>query len=313
MCNNHTDSILNFYTLCKMDRSWFWFKNTIVPFPIGHGYLCPRWSPCPQAQQCAAIDLKTIPAQALEKKKKKRVQLHTTAPRLRCVERLRRLLSLHVEYICSIWVTHTVQYQNGKWDKIRETLGATVFPANVVVWIWKFLLCWREKNIQGPSIREREGDKDEWRNSSHPLPGSEICWQIFTVVLLMFWLQIFKYSLALRKTLVRLLWQKKIHKNFFVVVSCSKGKTVGWSDSPSKYFSVLVPMVEASPSLHTIIQARGAVCACSVGGGSGAHGILVNACASWVYAGKVFDILVHVHLQSYQCLFQGLLVRVGWV
>lgn len=48
---------------------WFWFKNTIVPFPIGHESLCPRGSPCPQAQQCAQLDFKTILAQALEKKR----------------------------------------------------------------------------------------------------------------------------------------------------------------------------------------------------------------------------------------------------
>lgn len=70
-------------------------------------------------------------------------------------------------------------------------------------------------------------------------------------------------------------------------------------------------MVEATLSPYAIIHARGVVCACSVGGGSGAHGVLVNACASWVYAGKVFDILIQVHLQSYQCLLQGLLMRAG--
>lgn len=72
-------------------------------------------------------------------------------------------------------------------------------------------------------------------------------------------------------------------------------------------------MVEASPSPNTIIQARDVLCASSVGGGSSAHGVLINACASRVYTGKVFDILVHVHLQSYQCLLQGLLVRIGRV
>lgn len=60
---------------------WFWFKNTIVPFPKGHESLYPRGSPCPQAQQCAQIDFKTISAQALERKKRTRLQ--TTAPRPR--------------------------------------------------------------------------------------------------------------------------------------------------------------------------------------------------------------------------------------
>lgn len=136
---------------------WFWFKNTIVPFSNGTGIPGSRGSPCPQAQQCAALDFKKRSAQALEKKNvsgfKQRVSDYGG------VERPRWLYSLHVECICSIWVPHTVQYQNGTGDKIRETLGATVFPANVLVWSWEFLQGWKEKTNEGSSIRERR----RWR------------------------------------------------------------------------------------------------------------------------------------------------------
>lgn len=184
---------------------WFWFKNTIVPFPKGHESLCPRGSLCPQAQQCAQIDFKTISAQALEKKKT--CPASNNGSQTTCVERLRRLYSLHFEDICSIWVTHTVQYQNGKWDKIRETLGATVFPANVVVWSWEFLLCWREKWWRSTNKSAKETMMSERIAITHSLDLRYD--DIWYCSLLMFWLQIFKYSLVVRKTLIRLLWQKK--------------------------------------------------------------------------------------------------------
>ncbi|GAA6089655.1 uncharacterized [Tachysurus ichikawai] len=43
--------------------------HSVLALKLGHESLCPRGSPCPQAQQCAQLDFKTILAQALEKKR----------------------------------------------------------------------------------------------------------------------------------------------------------------------------------------------------------------------------------------------------
>lgn len=143
MCNNHTDSILNFYTLCKMDRSWFWFKNTIVPFPIGHESLCPRGSACPQAQQCAAIDFKTISARALEKKNVSGFKQRLPDCGMWKGWGGYSLSVLNISAACESFTQYSIKMEKG--DKTRETLAATVFPTNMVLWSWEFLLCWREK------------------------------------------------------------------------------------------------------------------------------------------------------------------------
>lgn len=75
--------------------------------------------------------------------------------------------------------------------------------------------------------------------------------------------------------------------------------------SPCGCLEVEVPVKEATssplhPNLCVFKGARGALG--SVGGGGGAHGILAEASAPRMHAGKVFDVLVQVHLQGHQCL-----------